>query len=41
MSAYKVETETSVAPERKSAMVPQLKINGIHEKGCVRSTLKG
>ena len=33
MSAYKVETETAVPPERKHAMVPQLKINGVHDRG--------
>ena len=33
MSTYKVEKETAVPPERKNAVVPQLKINGIHDKG--------
>ena len=35
MSTYKVETETTIAPERKNAMVPQLKINGINDRGRV------
>ena len=33
MSTYKVEKEAAVPPERKNAVVPQLKINGIHDKG--------
>ena len=31
MSVYKVEKETALP--RKNAMVPQLKINGVHDKG--------